>query len=152
MLKEAGVGDVIFLIAQTPVSKSVMAVLTCQCLDTLKYFQQACAVRGTTTNIERITGQLCHVVLRCHHGIYQIIDKQNIAYLSAISIEGEWLAFHCLDQKVCDPTLVFSSELMGAIDAAHTKHRGRDAISARVVQHVILTLRMNMRVAIHLAG
>src|SRR5690606_14727777 len=71
------------------------------------------------------------------HGVHQILHKQNVAYLAAVTVKRKRLALHGANQKVGDPALVLGSKLMGAVDAAHAEHGGGNSISAGVIQYIL---------------
>ena len=54
--EEAGVGNIVFLVTQTPIGKCVMAGAAGERLNTVKDFQKAGAVIRTTADIECLAG------------------------------------------------------------------------------------------------
>src|SRR5215203_4788391 len=70
--------------------------------------------------------------------IHQVVDTQDVAHLPSVAIQDDGASFHCADQEVSDPALIFGPELVRAIDAAHSKHDRRDTVGARIVEHVLI--------------
>src|ERR1051326_2700922 len=107
-------------------------------LDGSKQFDQADGSLGPSADVERPSGDMVHVLLRKQECVNEIFDEEDVAHLVSVAINGERHLLERPDEEVRDPSLILSSELMGAVNATHAKHDRPAVERSRVVEHVLL--------------
>src|SRR5690606_794144 len=114
--------------------------------DQVNQFHQAQGPFRPATDVERLAADRIHLLHRAPESFDQIVDKKRVADLSAISVEGDRLLLERPQNKMREPALVFVSELMNPINAAHPEDGRADSKRIGVVQDVLI--RGSFRAAI----
>ena len=79
------------------------------------------------------------MIKRADPGGDRIRDMQGIAHLQAVSVNDNRLVLDRLEQEMCDPALIFGSELARPVDAAHAQDRGAQAKYPRIVAYILIS-------------
>ena len=137
-LEFSGVGNVIALVARTRLFQVDRRLFAAQALDHFEQFQQADRVPQPAADVERLPGKRVDIGLRQQKRIHQIVRKQNVANLHAISEHRDRLSFQGSNQEMRHPALVLIAHLVRPVDAAHAEHHGRQSEGPRIVEHILI--------------
>src|SRR3954451_4387251 len=140
------VRDVVALVAGAPVLVEDLGPAAMERADQVDQLEERDGVARAAPHVERLAGDRADVLLGEQEGLHQVLHVQDVAHLHAVAVEGERPAVQGADKEVGDPPLVLGAELVGPVDAAHAEDRRAQAVTARVVEHVLV--RRPLRAAV----